>query len=451
MTTDLLPGWKWTTLGEVFEIVGGATPSTGESSFWGGDIPWLTPDDLAHHEGIEVARGRRSITASGYDSTSTHLLPKGAVLFSSRAPIGYAAIAAQPLCTNQGFKSLIPPDGVDSRYVYWYLRYATPAIREMGSGTTFKEMSKKRMAKVPFVLAPSQEQRRIVAAIEEHFSCLDAASDAMTVARARIEATSRSVLVEAFAGRLTPQDPTDEPASNLVSRVAVSEPARSVGRRTLPSSRRMTDRLPPNWVWARFDEIATTQLGKMLSAKSRQGKAPIPYLRNQNVQWHRIDLSDVASMDFTDSERVKYQLRPGDLLICEGGEVGRAAMWTQPVVEMCFQKALHRVRTRPGIEARWIEHFMRWSAQTGRFEEHTQGSTIAHLPQRDLRALMIPTPPSNEQRRIVATIEEHFSRLDAAGASIAAAQARIEATRRSVLVDAYAGRLTPQDSTEEQT
>ena len=207
----------------------------------------------------------------------------------------------------------------------------------------------------------------------------------------------------------------------------------------------MTGRVPSGWAWARFDEVAETQLGKMLSAESRQGLAPVSYLRNQNVQWHRIDLSDVASMDFTDGERAKYQLRPGDLLVCEGGEVGRTAMWTQPTIEMCFQKALHRVRTRPGIEARWIEYFMRWSAETGRFEESVQGSTIAHLPQRDLRALMVPIPSSEEQRRIVASMEEHFARLHVAQVAVTAAKKNLEAMRRSVLTAAFSGRLVPQN------
>ena len=200
--SDLPRGWTLTTLGKIFEIVGGATPRTKEPVFWGGEIPWVTPEDLSNHDGVEIARGRRTITLTGYESTSTHLLPKGAVLFSSRAPIGYAAIAAQPLCTNQGFKSLIPPEGIGSRYVYWYLRYATPAIREMASGTTFKEISKKRMASVPFVLAPSRERERIVSAIEEHFSRLDATDYVLSTALEQIETTRRSVLNTAFAGQL---------------------------------------------------------------------------------------------------------------------------------------------------------------------------------------------------------------------------------------------------------
>ena len=184
----------------------------------------------------------------------------------------------------------------------------------------------------------------------------------------------------------------------------------------------------------------------MLSAKSRQGLGPMPYLRNQNVQWHHIDLSDVASMDFTGDERAKYRLQPGDLLICEGGEVGRCARWTQPSIEMCFQKALHRVRPRPGIETGWIEFFMRWAAETGRFGDRVQGSTIAHLPQRDLRALEVPIPPSAEQRRIIAAIEEHFSRLDAVGLTLERGLRSVVALRTSVLADAFkADGMLPQN------
>ena len=224
------PDWMATTIGDVFEIVGGATPRTDNSEYWDGDIPWVTPDDLSRHSDVQIFRGRRSITDAGFASTSAHMLPQNSVLFSSRASIGYTAIAANPLCTNQGFKSLIPPCGVEPLYVYWFLRYATPTIRERASGTTFKEVSKKRMAAVPFILPPSNEQRRIVAAIEEHFSHLDAANDAITAAQARIEASRRSVLAEAFSGRLVPQDQNDEPASALLERIASSKAGLRAGR-----------------------------------------------------------------------------------------------------------------------------------------------------------------------------------------------------------------------------
>lgn len=193
----------------------------------------------------------------------------------------------------------------------------------------------------------------------------------------------------------------------------------------------MTEELPPGWVWAEFGFIADTQLGKMLSQESRQGLEPYPYLRNRNVQWHRFDYSEVARMDFSDAELRKYELRPGDLLVCEGGEVGRCAVWRKPPGEMYFQKALHRVRSVKGVEIKWVEYFLRWSAETGRFGGSTSGSTITHLPQRDLRMLQVPLAPTAEQGRIVAAIEEYFSHLDAVYGAVEAAQQKLEAFRRS--------------------
>ncbi len=91
----------------------------------------------------------------------------------------------------------------------------------------------------------------------------------------------------------------------------------------------------------------------------------------QNVQWHRFDLHDVAVMDFSEQESARFDLRPGDLLVCEGGEVGRCATWTGQLAEMHFQKALHRVRPAPGVHVKYLEYWLRWSADTGRFEGFT--------------------------------------------------------------------------------
>src|SRR6266704_5075199 len=104
-----MPGdWRTSTLGEVARIVSGSTPDTKVRENWDGDIPWITPKDLSQHREKAIRRGNRSITQAGYDSCSTQMVPTGTVLFTSRAPIGYAAVAANPVCTNQGFKNLVP-------------------------------------------------------------------------------------------------------------------------------------------------------------------------------------------------------------------------------------------------------------------------------------------------------------------------------------------------------
>jgi type I restriction enzyme S subunit len=196
--------------------------------------------------------------------------------------------------------------------------------------------------------------------------------------------------------------------------------------------------LPPGWVEVTLGEIAETRLGKMLSKKAKVGNGSRPYLRNKNVQWGRIDLDDLLEMDFTEAELDRFRVVPGDLLVCEGGEVGRAAIWRAQLDWIGYQKALHRVRPLGGVAPEFLLYLLMWLAQTNAFDPHVTGSTIRHLPQEDLRVLPVPLPPLNEQRRIVAAIEEHLSRLDAADASLAAAQARRTALRRATLAHAFA-------------
>ena len=129
-------------LSELGEIVGGSTPFTKNESYYGGDIPWLTPKDLANFNGRYINFGERNITEAGYKSTSVKMLPINSVLFSSRAPIGYVAINNKnEVCTNQGFKSVIPNSKTDYMFLYYLLKYNKNKIEAMGSGTTFKEVS----------------------------------------------------------------------------------------------------------------------------------------------------------------------------------------------------------------------------------------------------------------------------------------------------------------------
>lgn len=156
---------KWVTrkIEELGEVVGGATPSTKNEAFYtDGNIPWITPKDLASNSSKYISRGERDITESALSSCSAQLMPAGTVLFSSRAPIGYVAVASNPVCTNQGFKSVVPNKGTDSEFLYYLLSYNKDRIAAMGSGTTFKEVSGKVMRSIEVSVPESlDEQKRI--------------------------------------------------------------------------------------------------------------------------------------------------------------------------------------------------------------------------------------------------------------------------------------------------
>lgn len=158
--------WKECTLSELGTIVGGATPSTKKAAnYENGTISWITPKDLAGFTGRFISRGERNITKEGLRSCSAQLMPKNTILFSSRAPIGYIAIAKKELCTNQGFKSVVPNNNTDYMFLYYLLKYNKEAIEHMGSGTTFKEVSGNTMRNIKVKIPVSLEVQRKIAGI----------------------------------------------------------------------------------------------------------------------------------------------------------------------------------------------------------------------------------------------------------------------------------------------
>lgn len=154
--------WIRVKISDIGEVVGGATPSTKNEQFYNGDISWITPKDLSDFKGRFISRGERNITQQGLESCSTRLLPKNTILFSSRAPIGYVAIAKKNMCTNQGFKSVIPNEKIDYMFLYYLLKYNKDRIEAMGSGTTFKEVSGSTMRNIEVEIPRSiTEQKKI--------------------------------------------------------------------------------------------------------------------------------------------------------------------------------------------------------------------------------------------------------------------------------------------------
>ena len=192
--------WLATTLGEVCEIVGGATPKTSVPDYWGGGIPWVTPKDLSDLDGQhEIAATPRTLSDKGLKSCAATVLPAGSVLLSSRAPIGHVAINAVPMATNQGFKSLVTnPGTVDAKFLFWWLRGHRPMLEAMGTGATFKEISKKTTASIPIDLPPIVEQRRIAAILD--------AADALRAKRrqalAKLDTLTQAIFIDMFGSPL---------------------------------------------------------------------------------------------------------------------------------------------------------------------------------------------------------------------------------------------------------
>lgn len=157
-----MTNWKHIKLGNISEVIGGGTPSTKNYDFWNGNIPWLTPKDLSGYNNRYISRGERNITKLGLQNSSARMLPKGAVLLTSRAPIGYIAIAENDVCTNQGFKSIVLKDGYCPEFFYYLLKNNIDYIVGMGSGSTFAEISGTQVKNLEFTVPPLDIQKKIV-------------------------------------------------------------------------------------------------------------------------------------------------------------------------------------------------------------------------------------------------------------------------------------------------
>ena len=164
--SDKVPdGWKKYKLEEVAKIVGGGTPRTDIDEYWNGDIPWITPKDLSNFNGRYISKGERSITKKGLINSSAKLLPPGTILLTSRAPVGYLAIAKNEITTNQGFRSLIPSDNVDNLFLFYSLKNNIKYLKFKATGTTFEELNGSVLGSLVFLFPPIAEQRAIASVL----------------------------------------------------------------------------------------------------------------------------------------------------------------------------------------------------------------------------------------------------------------------------------------------
>ncbi|MUL00826.1 hypothetical protein GNP89_01180 [Aliivibrio fischeri] len=160
--------WPMVKLKDCCKVVGGATPKRNIPEYWDTqDVPWVTPKDISKLSNKVLDDAPEYISQLGFDKCATYLLPKGTVLLTSRAPIGNVAIAGRDMCTNQGFKSLVPLDRVDSTYLYYCMLFHSPMLEVLGNGATFKEVSKKIVEEFEIPLPPLEEQKRIAAILDK--------------------------------------------------------------------------------------------------------------------------------------------------------------------------------------------------------------------------------------------------------------------------------------------
>ena len=288
------------------------------------------------------------------------------------------------------------------------------------------------------------------------------------------KALRQKILDLAIRGKLVPQDPNDEPASVLLGRIRQqkqqmvkegklkpkdikNDSVIFVGEDNLHYEKFADGRvkciedeipfdLPEGWEWVRLGSVGDMTLGKMLDVTKNKGTLR-PYLRNINVRWGAFELSDVLEMRFEDDELERYSIRHGDLVICEGGEPGRCAVWQSEEV-VFYQKALHRVRAIE-VLPEFLYYVIRHFIISNQYERYYTGTTIKHLTGQSLRIIPIPLPPLNEQKLIVEHLQRIIEEIDKIETEKTEALSLVSFAKSKILDLAIRGQLVPQDPDDE--
>jgi type I restriction enzyme S subunit len=370
-------GWEWVRLGELGQIFGGGTPTSDNSEYFSEkEIAWLTPADLYNYNRKFIERGRRDISELGLKKSSAQLMPTGTVLFSSRAPIGYIVIASNPIATNQGFKSCSPYLVQVNQYIYCFLKSSVKKIEENATGTTFKEISGKTFGLIVIPLPPLAEQQRIVAKVDELMqlcdqleekqsgsqamhrqlvSCLlttlTEATDAQAFQAAwsriaanfdclfttehSIEQLKQTILQLAVMGKLVPQNPTDEPASELLKKIA-TEKARLITegkiKKQNPLSKISEQEkpfvLPNGWEWVRLNDIVSL-LGDGLHGTPDYDKTgEFFFINGNNLSDGIIEIKDhTKRVSLNEFQKHQKELNERTVFVSINGTIGNVAFY----------------------------------------------------------------------------------------------------------------------------
>ncbi len=361
---------------------------------------------------------------------------KGDLLVCEGGDIGRAAIwpFENEIRIQNHLHRLRPYDRIYTKF-YYYIMYLYKANgRINGNGIGLQGLSSNALHNIIVPVPPVEEQKRIIDSIDSVLSLIEQIESHKQSLSSQIDNIKSKILDLAIKGKLVPQDPNDEPASVLLERIrAEKEELIKQGKikrdkkesvifkgddnsyYRLTSDNKRYDvsapfDLPDCWEWTTFPTVAHVELGKTLDKVKNTGTY-YPYLRSVNVQWGYVDLSDVKEMKFEPEEIERYTIKKNDLLICEGGDVGRCCVWNKNE-SILYQNAIHRVRFYNSINCNFYMYFMMYLEAKGTLKRISNGVTIKHLTNTVLSNIIIPLPPLAEQERIVNAVETLFTQID---------------------------------------
>ena len=405
---EIPESWCWTTLGELFDIV--SAKRVLQSDWQRTGIPFYRAREIVRLSYEGYVDNDLFITEEHYNNLKkSYGVPEPSdIMLSAVGTIGRAYVVrnndvfyykdASVLCLRNVYH-------LNSEFIKWILSsdLLQNQMYENSKGTTVDTITIEKANNYFLPLPPIDEQYRIVKLLCKWNAYINDINKNKEVILNNIRTCKSKILDLAISGKLVSQDPNDEPAIELLKRINPDfEPCDNSHYENIEFD------IPKNWVWATIGDIFEHNTGKALNASNPNGTM-LDYITTSNLYWDRFELSIIKQMSFTESEIERCIVRKGDLLICEGGDVGRAAIWDYDY-NIMIQNHIHRLRGKVDICTRYFFYlFMHYKLHN---LIGGKGVAIQGLSSRDLHNLIIPVPSLKEQYDIASSIDLYFSKLD---------------------------------------
>lgn len=412
---DIPDSWTWVRLGSIMEIARGGSPRPIQNYLTTdkNGLNWIKIGDT-DKGGKYINSTKEKIKPEGLKKT--RFVHKGDFLLTNSMSFGRPYILNIDGCIHDGWlviSDVFSSYSVDFLYYLLSSSFAYNQFCGKVSGAVVSNLNSDKVATSIFPLPPLTEQKRIVAKIEELEPLIaeyDTAETALTALNTAFpEQMKKSILQQAIQGKLVEQDPNDEPATVLLERIKAEKAALvKAGKikkdKPLPpiTEDEIPFDIPDSWMWVYIGDIFQHNTGKALNGVHGAGKM-LPYITTSNLYWNRFELDNLKEMPFTETELEKCTVQKGDLLVCEGGDFGRTAVWSFDM-PMRIQNHIHRLRPYADIDVNFY-YFVFYLYKSMRLIAG-KGIGIQGLSSDRLHNILVPLPPLAEQKRIVAKIEE---------------------------------------------
>jgi type I restriction enzyme S subunit len=462
--TVLPVGWAWAHLGQLGSWVGGGTPSRSIAAYWtNGSIPWVSPKDM---KAAIITDTQDHITQAAVTGSATKYVPVGSVLMVVRSGILRhtfpVAVNADQVTVNQDLRALIPAAGINPRYVAHYLHGIQRQVLDRCSkdGTTVQSIEVSALERVRVPVAPTTEQRRIVARIDELFAEIDEGEAALERARQSLDTWRRALLKAAVTGELTRDwrkaNRPAETGADLHARIRAKREAsalqRSRSSRQHPRERFKNDSLtalPDGWAWATLGDLSSLITSGSRGWKQYYSDNGSIFIRAQNLKTDQLELDDVAYVELPSTiEGIRTRVSLHDILITiTGANVTRSAQVDLDFAEAYVNQHVGLVRlTDPSLSDFVFLVVICPSHGRKQLKAAAYGAGKPGLNLEDLASVMVPLPPLEEQCVIMRRFREAVSEAENALALMESARDEAGTLRQAVLKAAFEGRLVPQDS-----